>query len=390
MPIITQHELNIYKFLDDKIKTKDVILFQYEPFLRIGKNRYFGESSFSGKGVRNETAKIVEDCYFGYLDIHLYNLNFFEEKKAIFEKKVNFLYNNFFFGKISERKFEAHFFNWFISEEFKNNDLIYKENTPCDFIYFIEEGEIELTSMRTILEIQALLHNLEEKRISLKGKGEKKDYSILFNDWFDIEDYVNKDQVTKILILGKNNVLGLESFYYQIPFLTNARVVTPKAKIIKIDYEHLYQILIRSSECMHDLELRVYNKIKILTNRFFSLNNVKLMLIDSKITREENIKYGNHLKEKMRESKMRINSPLKEKKIEILKKININIEGNYWKKKLLTSKGRYNSVQNFSNLFNKILEKNKQKNQENEKKEKYFYNIFSILPDLQDQLTFYI
>ena len=72
-------------------------MFQYEPFLKIGKNEYFGEASFSGKGVRNGTVKIIEECYFGYLDIQLYNTNFYQEKKEIFDKKVHFLYNNFFF-----------------------------------------------------------------------------------------------------------------------------------------------------------------------------------------------------------------------------------------------------------------------------------------------------
>jgi CRP-like cAMP-binding protein len=382
MPIITQHEINIYRFLDDKVNKKEVILFQYEPFLKIGKNKFFGEASFSGKGVRNGTARIVEDCYFGYIDIQLYNINFYEEKKAIFEKKVNFLYSNFFFSKISIRKFETHFFNWFISEEYKNNDLIYKENDPCQFIYFIEEGAIELTSSRTILEIQLLLENLEERRLSMKEKGEKKDYNNLNNDWFDLENHVNKNQINKILISGKNNILGLESFYYQLPFITNARVITPKAKLVKIDIEHLYQILIRSSECMHELEIKVRNIIKILTNRFFSLNNVKLMLIDNKITREENLQYENHIKEKKKELKLRINSPTLDKKCEIVKKNEINKEIERRKNKLNSAMVRAVSTSNLTNFWDEYFEKynNKDKNKENkEKNKKRVFLIFYII-----------
>ena len=389
MPIITQHELNIYRFLDDKVNKKQVILFQNEPFLKIGKNSYVGEASFSGKGVRNGTAKIVDDCYFGYLDIQLYNLNFYEEKKAIFDKKVNFLYNNFFFGKISLRKFETQFFNWFLSEEYCNNDLIFKENSPCQFIYFIEEGAIELDSTRTILEIQVLLENLEEKRLSMNEKGEKLDYNILNNDWFDIENHVNKNQTNKILILGKNDILGLESFYYQIPFLTNARVITPKAKIVKIDNEHLYQILIRSSDIMHELESTVHNKMKIITKRFFSLNNVKLMLIDDKISREEKLKYENHLKEKIKDSKFRINSPFPEQKLNILQKINID-EITRRRNKLLTSMGRAGSTKNFTNLYEEPSErgknKDKPKGNKPEEKKKYIYNFYSFLPNFEDQI----
>ena len=381
IPIITPHQLNIYKFLDDKVNKKEVILFQYEPFLTIGKNSYFGEASFSGRGVRNGTAKIVEDCFFGYLDIQLYNLNFYEEKKAIFEKKVDFLYKNFFFGKISIKKFENQFFNWFISEEYDNNAVIYKENSNCNFIYFIEEGTIELASSRTILEIQILLKKLEEKRLSMKEKGENLGYNSLSNDWFDLEDHVNKNQKNKILILGKNNLFGLESFYYQIPYLTSARVISPKAKVIKIDSEHLYQILIRSSECIHELESVVHNKIDILTNRFFSLNNVKLVLIDNRITFDDQIKYEKHLIELNKVNKVRKNSPFPEKNIEILKKIDkFDIKR---ENKILTTIGKSGSSNNLSTVWTGTSDKIKEKKE----KKKHICDFSAFLPDIEEQLN---
>ena len=383
MPIITPHQLNMYKFLDDKVNKKEVILFQYEPFLTIGKNSYFGEASFSGKGVRNGTARIVEDCFFGYLDIQLYNSNFYEEKKAIFEKKVDFLYKNFFFGKISLKKFENKFFNWFISGDYDNNAIIFKENSNSNFVYFIEEGTIELSSSRTILEIQMLLKNIEEKRLSMNEKGENLDYNILNNDWLDLEDHVNKNQINKILILGKNNLFGLESFYYQIPYLTNARVISPKAKIIKIDNEHLYQILIRSNECMHELESLVQNKIDILTNRFFSLNNVKLMLIDNKITFDDQLRYEKHLIQLKKENKIRDNSPFPEKKIEILKKIDKDKFDIIRENKILTTVGKSGSSNNISTVWTGASDKIKEKKE----KKRYIYDFSAFLPDIEEQIN---
>ena len=382
LPIITQHELTIYKFLDDNFNKKEVILFQYQPFLRIGKNEFFGEASFSGKGVRNGTAKIIEDCFFGYVDIQLYNSNFYQEKKAIFDKKVNFLYTNFFFGKISLRKFENQFFNWFISEEYNNNSLLYKENSPCNFIYFIEDGIIELNSSRTILDIQMLLQDLEEKRLELKEKKVNLDYNNIKSDWNDIEDHVVKNQTNKILILGKNNILGLESFYYQIPYITNARVISPKAKVIKIDKEHLYQILIRSSECLHELESKVHKKIKIITKRFFSLNNVKLMLIDNKIAWDEQLKYENYIKEKKEEAKLRIISPFPEKKFEIIKKLNIKDEVR-GPRKLMTALVKNMSTKNLTTKLKGLFEKKNETSIEkkDDKKKKYLYDFLLPFPE---------
>ena len=357
IPLITQNELMMYKFLDEKTEKREVILYQYEPFLRFEKNRFFGDAAFTGKGVRNGTAQIVEDCYFGYWDLHLYNLNFFHYKKALFERKVNFLYNNFFFGKINIKKFETHFFNWFLSEEYGNNEIIYKENSPANFVYFIEEGTIELNSTRSILEIQLLLQKIQEKLSSMEEKDKNLEYNNINSEWLDIEDKVDKKEIYRILILNKNNILGLESFYYQIPFLTSAKVISPKAKIMKIDNEHMYQLLIRASECMHELKTKVLDKMDLITNRFFSLNNTKLMLIDNKITFDEKIKYENYLKEKNKNLMLKVGSPFKDSKIEILKKIDIKDTNKSKNKNIKKSLYQSESAQNL--ISNKEIEKNK-------------------------------
>lgn len=383
IPFIAQNELLSYKFLDEKTNKREVILYKYEPFLRFEKNRFFGDAAFTGKGVRNGTARIVEDCYFGYWDLHLYNLNFFHYKKALFERKVNFLYNNFFFGKINIKKFETHFFNWFLSEEYENNEIIYKENSPANFVYFIEEGTIELNSTRTILEIQLLLQKIQEKRSSMDEKDKNLEYNNINSEWLDIEDKVDKKEIYRILILNKNNILGLESFYYQIPFLTSARVISPKAKIMKIDNEHMYQMLIRASECMNELKTKVLDKMDLITSRFFSLNNTKLMLIDNKITFDEKIKYENYLKEKNKNLMLKASSPFKDKKIEVLKKIDIKDINKSANKNIKKSLYQSESAKNMSS--NKEIEKNKNTEIKKVEKKKQLSDFFDSLYEEEEQ-----
>jgi len=373
IPLITQNELMNYKFLDEKTNKSEVILYQYEPFLRFDKNKYFGDAAITGKGVRNGTAQIVEDCYFGYWDLNLYNLNFFHYKKAIFERKVNFLYNNFFFGKINIKKFETHFFNWFLSEEYTNNEIIYKENSPANFVYFIEEGTIELNSTRTIIEIQLLLQKIKEKRLSMDEKDQNLEYNNINSEWLDIENKVDKKEIYRILILNKNSILGLESFYYQIPFLTSARVISPHAKIMKIDGEHLYQMLIRASECVNELKTKVLDKMDLMTNRFFSLNNTKLILIDNKIIFDEKIKYENYLKEKNKNIIFKASSPFKDKKIDI-KDINKTI-----KKSLNMSESTKNLT------TNKESEKSKNPEIKKVEKKRQLSDFFDSLYEEEEQ-----
>ena len=348
MPIITEEDLNKYKFIDDKENKKEVTIFEYENFLILDKNKYFGEHSYLGKSVRNATIKTEENCYLGYLDINLYNLNFFVAKKAIYDKKVNFLHSSFIFGKIDAKRFERKYFNFFISEKYENNDYIFNENSPCNYTYFIEEGTVELTSTKSILEIQILLKGLKE----ITSKVENKlIYDKIISSSSEIENYVSKKQMNKLLVLGKKNILGLESFYYQIPYLTNARVISPKAKIIKIDSEHLYHIINKSYECVHELESKVDNTIKIITKRLFGINNNKLKRIDRIIKLDSKFKLEKIENENQAKPKLIMSNPFVKR---VIKKIKLKIRQK--KSNLINTSGE---LKNISNLYeNKTNKKN--------------------------------
>ena len=99
MPPITREELKLYEFIDNKELKKDVTIFEYESFLTMNKNEYFGDNAYIKKDLRNATIKTEENCCLGYVNIELYGMNFYKEKKNIHEKKINFLYTNFFFRK---------------------------------------------------------------------------------------------------------------------------------------------------------------------------------------------------------------------------------------------------------------------------------------------------
>ena len=299
IPLITENELKYYRFFEDKIDKKDVLIFSYQSFLTLGPGSYFGESSLGGKQIRNGTAHLIDNCSFGYVDRNVYDTTFYAERKAAVNKKVFFLYSNFFFNKISFKRFEKNYFAWFISNNYYNGNIIYNESQQAFFVYFIESGLIELSSSKTILDIQVLLNELKERKkiMSKESNEEKLIYNDIKSGINELQNNITKRQQNKILILGKDEIMGLESFYHNIPYLTTARVISPKAVVHKIDVEHLSQILLREKECMSLLRSNVNKKIDIFTKRFFEINNMKLKLIDEKIILDDKIQYEQYIKE---------------------------------------------------------------------------------------------
>ena len=282
LPFIPPILLRKYKFIVDKVNKKKVKLTKYTKVLTLGNNEFFGESAMGENEKRNATIRVLEDSYLGYLSANLYKTNFFAEKKLAMQNKIHFLSNRFFFKNINLKRFSKKYFNLFIYEKYAHGSTLFEENEELKYVYFIEDGLVELSSNKTMLDIEIFLKGLEEKFLLKDDKNYLK-YKELKSRTTDLEDYLNKTQKSKILIVGRNESLGIESFFYGIPYFVTAKVVSQRAKMFKISIDNLWQILNIEIECISNLKNLVLNKVKILRKRLFSMNNTKLILLDNKI-----------------------------------------------------------------------------------------------------------
>jgi len=308
---ITDDLLSKYDFIfDNKIKN-EIIIYEQTKFLSLETNDYFGDSALDVKTTRNATIIASEDVDLGYLEMNSYIHNIGEEKSKLIKKKIKFLKKNFFFKKIDKTKFEKKYFGYFISTIYKKGDILFKENESPLFAYFIEEGKVELSSKQNPIEMEATIEALSEKRKDIinneittnksnNNDDEKEDllYSKLNSNFIDLKEYINKKENNKILILKKNEDIGIISFYFKCPYITDCTVVSNKAKIFKINSNYLTEILSNEPNCMSDLNKRVKHKLRLIHERFFNINNTKLLIADKKenYKLEERIKEQNDIK----------------------------------------------------------------------------------------------
>ena len=300
LPFVPPFLLNKYKFVVDKNTKKNVKLIKYTRVLILGNNEFFGESAMGENEKRNATIRVLENSYIGYLSANLYKTNFFAEKKLAMQNKIHFLNTRFFFKYINLKRFSKKYFNLFVYEKYLHGYTLFKENEDLSYVYFIEDGLVELSSTKTMLEIEIFLKGLEEKFL-LKDEENSLKYKALKSRTKDLEDYLNKTQESKILIVGRNECLGIESFFYGIPYFATAKVVSHRAKIFKISIEQLTQILNIEKDCISSLKNLVFNKAKILQKRLFSMNNTKLILLDNKIIFNYEFDFNNNYGNKSQE-----------------------------------------------------------------------------------------
>ena len=352
LPFVPPFLLNKYKFIVDKDTKKSVKLIKYTRVLILGNNEFFGESAMGENEKRNATIRVLEDSYIGYLSANLYKTNFFAEKKLAMQNKVHFLNTRFFLKYINLKRFSKKYFNLFVYEKYLHGYTLFRENEELNYVYFIEDGLVELSSTKTMLEIEIFLKGLEEKYL-LKDEENHLKYKALKSRTKDLEDYLNKTQKSKILIVGRNETLGIESFFYGIPYFVTAKIVSQRAKIFKISVEQLSQILNIEKDCISSLRNLVLNKAKILQKRLFSMNNTKLILLDNKIIFnyefDFNNNYGN--KNNQEENKTEKKNELKSYKYFALTPLNISGANKRKKKNYFSQKDTIKSVKNRNHLL---------------------------------------
>ena len=307
LPITT---ISKYIFFKDTTSLKEVIIYEYSPFLTLETKSHFGDTAMDANTTRNATVRAKEDTHTAYISCSSYFRHVVVEKAAINDKKVHFLNMNFIFNKISMKKFEQKYFGLFICNNYKKGDIIFHENDFPNNVYFIEEGNIELYTSKNIYELQNVIEYLEQKRFQfLKNKNNNeeksndKEYFFTYNKINfrenDITKEINEKKNNKIFLLKENEDLGILSFYFGYPYIATSIVSSATAKIYKISNKYLSELILNEKKCYYDLIKRVEYKLSLFHERFFNINNTKLLLadhqksLDNKIERINN-GYSNH------------------------------------------------------------------------------------------------
>ena len=105
--------------------------------------------------IRTETDSIVAS-----LSTEKYFNLLMDEDKKIIMRQINFICNNFFFNKISQKIFSKYYFSMFKLINKSKNDIIYEQGSDSDSIFFIRDGTIKYEINASIIEIHNLIYFL--------------------------------------------------------------------------------------------------------------------------------------------------------------------------------------------------------------------------------------
>ena len=308
LPPISEETIQKYSFFNNYIIKKDVIIYEYNNISSLKGNDYFGDIYIEKHSVRESSAIAENETEVAFLPIKLYYIQIGSLKAALFEKKINNLYSNYFFKKINYKKFERIYFKLFTNEKYSKGDVLFKEGDKIDYLYFILEGSVQLYSTQSMNEIEELINILLEKKESLDNNNNNNTldnsnyiYSQLNTESNDLVKYLNKKQQNKLINLHSNEDAGIISFLIGGNYLATCVIDSNNAKIYKIDVHNMNLILREENEAKKQLFKRIKKKLELLSERLYKINNFKLIKLDNEITLE-NLKKRKILEQNKRDS----------------------------------------------------------------------------------------
>ena len=285
-PIKIENDKSIFS-----IEKKDILVSSYIIAESLKEGEKFGEGlsdiNYYNNNKRIETVITLEDTDFGYYNMILFNDNLKEISEKTRKEKMKFLLSLTLFKNNDQYNNLRNYTNYFKRKICKYKDILYFENDSYEknhFIYFIQKGEFETKSNKSLYEIDQILN-----RTSYKNKLSN------VNNIEDLKEYYIKREL-KLEAFGVNDIIGLSDCVYNNKLLFTISCKTKHSIIYQINIT-FFKMLLNISPNIEEKLIKI-QKVKndIILNLFYKQREYAMDYIKMKYNEIGNINLNQELK----------------------------------------------------------------------------------------------
>ena len=243
------------------IKKEELIIFQYFEIYKKKVGDSFGELALQKEdNKRTGTALTASDCTLGCLTRTDYNLYLADIEVKKRKNEINYMMSFSIFDKMNKSMFENKYFNYFTCEKYMQGEIIIEQDKPINKVFFIKEGQIEITTNLSFEKIYSLLEYKTNKKLdsSKKSKSNNKIHKMRLyisnnKDILGLEDFINEEGLS--FITARCSSIQVITFTIEKSILNDI-----KDKIPEI-YRKTNKIIERREKVMIDRLINIYNRI---------------------------------------------------------------------------------------------------------------------------------
>ena len=245
-------------------------LFQYFEIAKKKQGDTFGELALQhDDNQRTATIITLSDTVLGYLTKNDYNLSLSDIELKKRKKDVNFIMSFSIFSQMNWYVFENKYFNFFKKESFLKGEKIMVQGEKNKKLYFIMDGQFEITTSLTLKKLYYLLKFKMGNNFDIKEKPTR-------YKKFNLRLYIsfNKD------------ILGLNDCYISngLSFV-DATCISGKSTLLTLDISILNELREKNPEIGNDLKKLIEKKENVMIERlkmiyYKSIESFKIFKIE--------------------------------------------------------------------------------------------------------------
>ena len=250
---------------NDISENEEFYLFQYFEIAKKKKGDTFGELALQhSDNQRTGTIITLSDTVLGYLTKNDYDLSLSNIELKKRKKEVDFIMSFSLFSQMNWFVFENKYFNYFKKEKFIQGDKIIIQGQKNQKLFFIMDGQYEISTVTTLNKIYAILKSKLGKNIDIKRRN--------FN---------NKTYNVRLYISSHQDLLGLNDccFNEEISFV-DATCISLESIVLTLEASILKEIRKKSPEIEMDIKQFIDKKQSIMIDRLKSFYNKILNTLD--------------------------------------------------------------------------------------------------------------
>ena len=312
-----------YSFLSNEGKSP-IIYFKFIDYKNVSTNDYFGD--FENNKYIHRVISLSDELELLLMRNDIYVEFMRNQKTKIKAEQINFLVQNFFFTSISKYIFEKLYYDLFDFENYKINEIIVKENSKVDYLYFIKSGKVDLYSNKTVIENHLIINliydilktqNKDSENKSIKNKYLKLYCLSYIQNFEKIDKEINANKRNNLMIYQENQCIGHECFYYGFNYLYTAIAKSDVVELYKIRVDKLMKIIKdKNNIVFNDFAKKSWDTLLLLFKLMINLNSNLVKYYNNKISKQK----------KNKDNKVIIND---NNNIDEIKNNKINISRNY-------------------------------------------------------------
>ena len=252
-----------------------------------------------------------EKCILFTLDKKMYSLAIYNAQKKKREQDIETMHNTYLFKILSKKYFNNKIFSVFRIKNLFKGAVFIKQYEPMNNFIFIKEGILELSLQNASFnEFHQLISEVKDIIIK-KAKELKMNQKDLFDFEPEVDSKTNlhintikgilKQKHNFLFHRNENGIFGDFEFFFEIPSILTATVVSEKCLYYQYDYEKYKQLIQETYLLNESLKINSFLKLKSLLKRMIMVYNsywhLSLEQLEKKLKEKEDLFYNENIVE---------------------------------------------------------------------------------------------